>query len=416
MSGDHAHPGGGLGRRLSLFAWRIVPARLLMESRILIRDLLFGPGAASADAVFEMNPVSGYVGYRHDKKLYRQEQRRNLSLPPTREAATRAATVYLAERHLAFTGNALLQRALAGALTQGRPLAHPFSPVPPPRWLKHAGTWLVRNGRHEQPDHWLCRFQVEVEAPDRRRLPVYGSLIEVRLGESAGGAARYEVVGFRSRWRPVYEPYPVQQLFPDTGVPGHLDPAASPGHAHAGDETMLLSYVLADENVPQFSLLPYEATVSGEHHMSVIPASRDSLWVEMRVGRGGGKYRIQALVLGGSGNFKAYWGFWNPFACEPAQQDGEPQEKGASPMEGARTGAAFKLKQERRPAALFRLQAGPEVQLSSTELQVDEGPAEVVLHVFDETLRNFIARRILLTVHAAGTPAVPADGRADAPA
>lgn len=327
MPGDHDHARGPR-RRLSLYAFRVVPVNLMMESRILIRDLLFGPGAASSDAVFEMNPVSGYVGYRHKKKLYRQEERKNPALAPTQAAATAAATAYLAERHLAFTSNTLLQRVFTSTLTPGRSLACPFSPVPPPRWLKHAGTHLVRNDRHNQPDHWLCRFQVEIEAPDGRKLPVYGSSIEVRLGEAAvPGAARYEVVGFRSRWRPVYEPYPVQQFLPDTGEPEHDPDGAEPaGHAHA-DETTLLAYVLADENVPQFNLLPYEATVSGEHHMSVMPASKDSLWVEMRVSKAGGKYRVQALVLGGSGNFKAYWGFWNPFACEPAEQNGQSKKQ-----------------------------------------------------------------------------------------
>jgi hypothetical protein len=384
----------------------------MTESRILIRDLLFGAGAASGDAVFEMSPVSGYVGYRHNKKLYREEERKTLSLPPTREEATRAAKAYLAERHLAFTRNALLQQAFANTLTRGKPLAYPFSLIPPPRWLKHAGTHLVRNDKHDQPDHWLCTFQVEVEAPDGRKLPVYGSSLELRLGESAGAggpAARYEVVGFRSRWRPVYEPYRVQQFLPDTGEPEH-DPheAASAGHAHV-DETTLLAYVLADENVPQFNLLPYEATVSGEHHMSVIPASRDSLWVEMRVSKAGGKYGIQALILGGSGSFKAYWGFWNPFAWEPAEQDAESTRKAPPASAKVPAGGAFRLKQERRPASLSRAVTGPDVQLYLTELVVDEGVVEVVLHVFDETLQNFIAKRILLNIHAADTPpAMPA--------
>lgn len=413
MSGDHGHPGGGRRRRLSLYAFRVVPVKLMMESRILIRDLLFGAGAASRDAVFEMSPVSGYVSYRHEKKLYREEERTSFSLAPTEEKATGAAMAYLAERHLAFTGDTRLQQIFADTLTRGEPLAYPFSPVPPPRWLKHAGTHLVRNDKHDQPDHWLCRFQVEVPASGGRMLPVYGSSIEVRLGDSAGAglAARYEVVGFRSRWRPVYEPYRVEQFLPDTGEPEH-DPheAESAGHAHV-DETTLLAYVLADENVPQFNLLPYEATVSGEHHMSVIPASRDSLWVEMRVAKAGGRYRIQALVLGGSGNFQAGWGFSNPFAFEAAEQNKEPRKKekpGPPPSRGA-VGGAFEPKQASKQ--LSRLETGPEVQLYLTELEVDEGVVEVVLHVFDVTLQNFIAKRISLGIHAAAAPpAMPPPG------
>ncbi|MDQ3920044.1 MAG: hypothetical protein M3348_16385 [Acidobacteriota bacterium] len=337
MSGTRAHPGDGRGQRLSLYAFRIVPVKLLTGSRILIRDLLFGPAAASKDAVFEMNPVSGYFGYRHTKKLYREEKRDNLSLAPTEAEATRAAKAFLAERHLTFKSTVMLQQAFADTLTPGKPLLYPFSPIPPPQWLKHAGTYLVRNDKHEQPDHWLCKFQAEVETPDGKKLPVHSSSIDLRLGESAGGVgplAQYEVIGFRSRWRPVYEHYRVEQFLPDTGEPGHDPPEAeSTGQVHLG-ETTLLAYMLSDENVPQHNLLPYEATVSGEHHMSVLPASKDSLWVEMRVSRAEGKYKIQALVLGGSGNFKAQWGFWNPFGFEPpgweeATKKKEPEEQQA---------------------------------------------------------------------------------------
>jgi hypothetical protein len=337
MSGNHEHPGDGRGRRLSLYAFKIVPVSLMMGSRILIRDLLFGAAAASSDAVFEMSPVSGYLGYRHKKKLYREEERKNLALPPTEEEATRAAKDFLAERYRVFTSNPLLQQAFAGVLTGGKPLVYPFSVIPPPSWLKHAGTYLVRNDKHDQPDHWLCKFQVEVATPDGRKLPAHSSSIDVRLGEesaSGGGgpAPQYEVIGFRSRWRPVYAHYPVKQFLPDTGEPGH-DPteAQSAGHAHL-DETTLLAYMLADETVPQFNLLPYEATVSGEHHMSVLPASKDSLWVEMKVSRAGGKYKIQALVMGGSGNFKAQWGFWNPFGHKPAGRDEASKQK--KPLKG----------------------------------------------------------------------------------
>ena len=337
MSGNHEHPSAARRQRLSLYAFRIVPVKLITENQALIRELLFGGVASSSEVAFEINPVSGYVSYRHKKKLYREEERKNLALPQTEEEATLAARTFLAERYKVFTANSstskLLQQSFANELTQGKDLRYPFSVIPPPHWLKHAGTYLVRNDKHEQADHWLCKFQVEIGTPDGRRLPVLSSSLDVRIGEPsyAGGAGQqYEVIGFQSRWRPIYDHYPVEQFLPDTGEPEH-DPAeelsaGAPVHLHL-DEQTLLTYLLADENVPQFNLLPYEATVFGEHHVSILPASKDSLWVELNVRKVNGKYRVQALVMGGSGNYQAHWGFWDPYAYDFGPRDKDPEEK-----------------------------------------------------------------------------------------
>jgi hypothetical protein len=320
MSGNHKHSHSPRRQRLKLSAFRIVPVDYLTQNRILIRDLLFGAGAASTEVAFEINPVSGYINYRHTKKLYRAEERKNLALPRTERSATRAAQTFLSERYWIFADNVLIQQALANTLSNGRPPAYKFSVIPPPQWLKHAGTYLVRNGKHNQPDHWLCKFQVAIETPDRKKWPVLNSSIDVRVGEPAnGGGQNYEVIGFNSRWRPVYDYYRVEQFLPDTGEPEH-DPAEEHSqdalsHAHVDEET-LLTYLLADENVPQLNMLPYEATVSGEHHVSILPASKDSLWVELNVRKVNGKYKVQALVLGGSGNYQAHWGFWDPYGYE----------------------------------------------------------------------------------------------------
>lgn len=67
----------------------------------------------------------------------------------------------------------------------------------------------------------------------------------------------------------------------------------------------------------------------------------------------------------------------------------------------------IKLKQERRAAKLIRLETEPDVQVYLTELEVDEGVVEVVLHVFDETLQNFIAKRILLGINVVEAPPEP---------
>jgi len=333
MSGNHPHSSAARRPTLNLSAFKIVPVKLIIQNQTLIREQLFGGGASSPEVSFEINAVSGYVSYRHRKKLYREGERKTLALPPTEEAATLAAKTFLSERYQAFATNQLLQQTFANALTKGKPLAYPFSfsMIPPPRWLKHAGTYLVRNDKHEQPDHWLCKFQVEIETAGGK-LPVLNSSLDLRIGESGGGGAlNYEVIGFQSRWRPIYESYRVEQFLPDTGQPEH-DPAEEQngGHVHL-DEFTLLSYLLADEKVPQFNLLPYEATVSGEHHLSVLPASKHSLWVELNVRKANGKYKVQALLMGGSGNYQAHWGFWDPYVYKLV---GQKDAKKKKPIKG----------------------------------------------------------------------------------
>ena len=70
-------------------------------------------------------------------------------------------------------------------------------------------------------------------------------------------------------------------------------------------------------------------------------------------------------------------------------------------------GEQFNLKQNRRAAVLIKLDTEMDVQVYVAELEVDEGVQEVVLHVFDETLQNFVAKRIALNIHATETPLAP---------
>lgn len=398
MSSSHKHPDAPT-QRLSLYAFKLVPVRLMVQSQALIRELLFGGMASSSETAFEIHSVSGYLNYRHTKKLYREEERKNLALPETEEDATCAAYTFLDERYRAFTANLLLQQSIACELTQDK-LAYSFSVVPPRQWLKHVASYLVKNDKHKQPDHWLCKFQVEIEAPDGRRMPVLNSSLDVRLGEAAGGGSNYQVVGFQSRWRPVYESYRVEQFLSDTGEPEH-DPQEeeseiASGHVHV-EELTLLSYVLSDANVPQLNLLPYEATVSGDHHLSVLPASKDSLWVELNVKPFGGKYKVQALLLGGSGNFQAAWGFWNPYGYAFNYRNKKMRKKTKD----------IKPKQQKPAAQFFEIDTGLDAHVYLAELELDKGIYEVALHVVDVTLQNFIAKRISINIRADETAPPP---------
>ncbi len=394
-------------RRLPAF--RLVPARDLMENAAWIQQVLFGRGGR-----FEMHPVSGHIRYEQPKKLQREDKRRYLALPPTREAATLAAKTFLSNRH--------------DALTRGQ--ARPLPVIPPPTWLRHYGTYLVRNDHHDQPDHWLCKFQVEIEIAGQTSIPVLGASIDLRIGEAATDAGlepNYEVVGFYSRWRAVSDQYTVGAFVPRETQPHVHGADASAGagegkeHVHL-DASTRLTYLLSDESDPQSNLVPYDATVSGEHHVSILPASDDSLWIEFHVGVERGSYAIQAVVMAGRGSYQAAWGYWDPYAAaelgagvdlaEDYEGDGDdsaippPAPPVAAPP-SAMKGTAKRPVVKGVAANLTKVETGATGQVHVAELRLPEGVWEVALRVHDATLNNFIARRISLNIAAPAPSDVP---------
>lgn len=58
----------------------------------------------------------------------------------------------------------------------------------------------------------------------------------------------------------------------------------------------------------------------------------------------------------------------------------------------------FNIPQQDEAALLTRLETGTDLQVHVTELELDEDVWEVVLHVYDETLKNFISKSILLSI------------------
>jgi hypothetical protein len=388
---SHVHP-AGTEAKLKLFGFRIVPADFITQNKALIQRTMF-----AGTGVLEINPQSGYIHYSNRNQLYRDEERKRLALPQTAEAATAAAVAFLTERYEEFLKNKFLQTSCAKLLKPGEQMSYAFSPVPHPKWVKPVGTFLMEHDKHDQPDHWLCKFQVEIETPDRKRMPIMGSSIDVRIGESHAAALSpmYEVIGFHSQWRPVYDVYSVNQFLEDTGTPQHEhDDEASEetGHAHI-DEFTQITYVLSDENVPQLNLLPYEATISGEHHARILPASQDSLWAELSFRRETGKYTVRALILGGSGNFQVHWSYWDPFNFDPE-------------------GESLNISQQKTPAMLRKLETGSDLQLHYAELGLTENIWEIALHVHDDTLNNFISKRFTLGISEA-LPSPPTSIRDD---
>ena len=65
------------------------------------------------------------------------------------------------------------------------------------------------------------------------------------------------------------------------------------------------------------------------------------------------------------------------------------------------------LIQNSEPAVLFKIEMDLDAQIYFAELELDEGLHEVVFHVFDVTLNNFVAKRISLNIRAAETPFAP---------
>jgi hypothetical protein len=65
------------------------------------------------------------------------------------------------------------------------------------------------------------------------------------------------------------------------------------------------------------------------------------------------------------------------------------------------------LTQNSEPAVLFKIETDLDAQVYLAELELDEGLHEVVFHVFDVTLKNFVAKRISLSIQAVETPFAP---------
>ena len=263
------------------------------------------------------------------EKLYPRGGAQNLALPPTEEEATSAAKTFLAERHRAFASNTLLQKAFEGVLTGGKPLVYPFSVIPPQRWLSPQD-YLVRNDKHDQPDHWLCNSRSRSRRPTQenprptalhRRSPRRVGERRRRPPRRSTRSSAFAPAGGRS-----YEHYRVEQFLTRHGRAGQRPGRSTVRGARAPRRDDAARLLLADETVPQFNLLPYEATVSGEHHMSVLPASKDSLWVEMKVSKAGGKYKIQPSSWAAAGT-SGSWDSGTRSATSPAARDKASKQK-----------------------------------------------------------------------------------------
>lgn len=280
-----------------------------------IKAILFGQ--LGPDDQAEINPVSGYIRYTKSSLGKTDSVAKARNLPQTKGEAQKAALAFLREKHAEFLAFKSLQDSVTGRHGQGQPLKQGFAPVPHPDWLRLVSTYLVSNTKAGVPDHWCCKYAVELPLPSGRAT-LLNSELDIRVGMAHLGIspAKYEIVGFSMRYRPiVYQPVgPLDYFLPDIGNPEHEeDDAHGDAHMHLNNETRI-AYILDDAHAPQPNLLPYEVTIGGGHHLSVLPASTRSLWIEWRVETTPQNYVIQALIMGGSGTYKGNWGYWKPFS------------------------------------------------------------------------------------------------------
>jgi hypothetical protein len=326
-TGHHAASSTGGGRALELYRFPILRPEEIALFAGRFKGILFD--AVSPGDHCEVNPVSGYIHYFKSPANTAPGGQQIANLPQNKAEAERAARRFLASKYERFTRDFELQGHVTRLYGEGKPLRHGFAPIPHPDWLKLVEAYPVKSRRNTRADHWLCKFEVELPL-QHGKMPMLNAHVDVRLGGApvASLPTAYEVVGFVSRFRPmVFAPSgPLAPFLEDTGSPhrahgAHGAESGGHGHGHGVlfDNPMVICYMLADDNSPQFHLLPYEVTVEGGDHASVLPASKESLWVELQVEKQFGNYVVYALVMGGSGNYEAKWGYWKPFGGMDAE-------------------------------------------------------------------------------------------------
>lgn len=323
MSGNHSTtptPERKRRDRLDLFSFPLLSPAEIAQFSGRFKSVLFGP-LGSEDRL-EINPESGYISYSKATLNHPEGRDDSQRLPQTEAEAVEAALAFIREKHAAFLAEADLQSRIRQLHNAGKPLVKGFAPIPQADWLKLVEAYPVRNTAKGHADHWLVKFEVELPMPKGKAVHLLHASLDLRIGPPALSvyANVYEVWGMSMRYRPlVYAPQgPLEHFLEDTGSPGHHDSSESGegesqgGHVHLGNETYI-SYILSDAHTPQYKLLPYEVTVEGGHHLAVLPATKESLWVEWRVEHDRDDYTIYALIMGGSGDYEAHWAYWRPF-------------------------------------------------------------------------------------------------------
>ena len=284
----------------SNYAYKILEPNILFSKKEKIGKILFPYGMSnSKDIDFSINEVSGYISYFNKEKIYAEKAPSKKLLPQTEEKATSIAFEFMEEKYKRFEKDELFLEKFI--IRNKENINIKFNLLPNPKWLIHVQTLAVKNPHTSTLDHWLVKYVIEIETPNKKKYPVLYASIDIRIGASISKMEGYEIIGYVQKWRPMYECFKVEQYLSDTAEPTeeeedeHGDTTTTP---HLMSE-IRLSYILSDENYMQNNLLLYEVETDG-HHSSVMPASIMSIWVDFAYEDN----KLVALIQGTSSNIE----------------------------------------------------------------------------------------------------------------
>jgi len=269
--------------------YALVNPALIAEAQDVITQAVFSILGVTDRARHEVvvSGGSGWVSYVAKQELW---MRPYPPVLPTPDVARQRAETFLAAVSAATSPGARNWPANLGQVSLLPPLMRPvqLSIVPRP----DGSAW----------DHWLYRAQprLPLDPSGRKSVPVFGSHLEVRVGD------RGQVVSLRSRWRPLSGERISVALAP------FKPPPAGEGeerHHSNKNPAHTLHYVLDGDGMPQHYLAPYHL-MADSHMLRAVSASPYSLTVEFGRIQREDTMLVTAAASGGSGdyayNFAAY--------------------------------------------------------------------------------------------------------------
>jgi hypothetical protein len=307
---QHEHTTAASGY-LDLYSFPIMSPQEIERYASRFKAMLFG--AISKDDTCEINPISGYCYYAKAEKTPSSGAPSVVNLPRDKGEAAKAAVGWLRTKYGEFLKDNQLQSQIQQLYSKGKPLKFGFAPIPHPDWIQLIEAYPVKSRHHSKADHWLCKFEVVLPLGGSK-FKIWNANIDLRIGAATNPSfpLDFQLQGLSIRYRPlIYWPSaPLEKFLDDTGNPAHLEHETEQPHEFHLESNTHICYILSDDNAPQFNLLPYEVTIAGGHEASILPASKQSLWVELQVEYTGGCYIVFALIMGGSGNYEGKWGHW----------------------------------------------------------------------------------------------------------
>jgi hypothetical protein len=262
--------------------YALVNPALIAEAQDVIAGALYRVLGISDPAAHEVvvSRSGGWMSYVAKEELW---TRRHPPVLPTGDVARQRAERFLA---------ALAAETAPGARSWPENLAR-VSLLP--RLLRPVQLSVVPRADGSAWDHWLYRAQprLALDPSGRRSVPVFGSQVEVRVGD------RGQIVSCSARWRPPSGERITVELVPFGPSPGEH---GGEGHGHHGTPAHDLQYVLDGEDIPQHYLAPYYLTSDG-HMLRAVSACPYSLTVEFGRVQGAESMLVTAAASGGSGDY-----------------------------------------------------------------------------------------------------------------